>query len=417
MNFKKINLVVVGHKDHGKSTLIGRLLYDSNAIPEQKLQEVEAELKKAGDEGFRFAFLLDSLEEERRGGLTIDIVQTPFKSKKYLYTIIDCPGHREFIKKMFTGASQADAAVLVASAKEGIQDQTKQHTFLIKMLGIQKLIVAVNKMDQANFEEAKFKEICMKLQPILDSLNYKNSPIVPISALKGENVLKKSERMGWYKGLSLIETLDDNVSSSTHPVDKPLRASVQDVYDPEGSRIIACKILTGVMEKNKMINFDPSGVTDTIRKIDMFGNEVERAEAGDSVGIVVGNVAPVERGEVISYPQKRAKVPKSFVAEIIIFSDVKVKNNEVLTIRCGTAQRKCKVEKILDRIDPVNLVVDAELPETLGNGDVGRIVLSPVEPLCVETYSEFPELGRFVVEGGKGTEAAGIIIETHSAAS
>ena len=416
MNFKKINLVVVGHKDHGKSTLIGRLLYDSNAIPEQKLQEVEAELKKAGDEGFRFAFLLDSLEEERRGGLTIDIVQTPFKSKKYLYTIIDCPGHREFIKKMFTGASQADAAVLVASAKEGIQDQTKQHTFLIKMLGIQKLIVAVNKMDQANFEEAKFKEICMKLQPILDSLNYKNSPIVPISALKGENVLKKSERMGWYKGLSLIETLDDNVSSSTHPVDKPLRASVQDVYDPEGRRIIVCKILTGVMEKNKMISFDPSGVTDTIQKIDMLGKEVERAEAGDSVGIVVGNLAPVERGEVISYPQKRAKVPKSFVAEIILFSDVKVKNNEVLTIRCGTAQRKCKVEKILDRIDPVNLVVDAELPETLGNGDVGRIVLSPVEPLCVETYSEFPELGRFVVEGGKGTEAAGIIIETHSAA-
>jgi elongation factor 1-alpha len=318
---------------------------------------------------------------------------------------------------MFTGASQADAAVLVASAKEGIQDQTKQHTFLIKMLGIQKLIVAVNKMDEANFEEAKFKEICMKLQPILDSLNYKNSPIVPISALKGENVLKKSERMGWYKGQSLIETLDDNVSSSIHPVDKPLRASVQDVYDPEGRRIIVCKILTGVMEKNKMISFDPSGVTDTIQKIDMLGKEVERAEAGDSVGIVVGNLAPVERGEVISYPQKRAKVPKSFVAEIILFSDVKVKNNEVLTIRCGTAQRKCKVEKILDRIDPVNLVVDAELPETLGNGDVGRIVLSPIEPLCVETYSDFPELGRFVVEGGKGTEAAGIIIETHSAAS
>ncbi|MBS7270699.1 MAG: 50S ribosome-binding GTPase, partial [Candidatus Freyarchaeota archaeon] len=170
MKLSEINLVVIGHKDHGKSTLIGRLLYDSNAIPAQKLQEVEVELKKAGDEGFRFAFLLDTLEEERRGGLTIDIMQTPFKTKKHLYTIIDCPGHREFIKKMFTGASQADAAVLVVSVKEGIQDQTKQHAFLVKTLGIQQLIVAVNKMDEVNYSEAMFKEICEQLQPTLNSL-------------------------------------------------------------------------------------------------------------------------------------------------------------------------------------------------------------------------------------------------------
>src|SRR3989304_7574862 len=167
MRLSKINLVIIGHKDHGKSTLIGRPLYDSNAIPEQKMQEVEAELKKAGDEGFRFAFWLDSLEEERRGGLTIDIVQPPFKTKSHWYTIIDCPGHREFIKKMFTGASQADAAVLVVSAKEGIQDQTKQHAFLIKTLGITQLFVAVNKMDASNYEEAKFQEICEDLIPIL----------------------------------------------------------------------------------------------------------------------------------------------------------------------------------------------------------------------------------------------------------
>jgi len=412
MNLSKINLVVIGHKDHGKSTLIGRLLYDSNAIPEQKLQEVEAELKKAGDKGFRFAFLLDTLEEERRGGLTIDIMQTPFKTKKHLYTIIDCPGHREFIKKMFTGASQADAAVLVVSAKEGIQDQTKQHAFLIKTLGIQQLIVAVNKMDEANYEEAKFKEICDKLQPILNSLGYKNSPIVPVSALNGENVFKKSEKMPWYKGSSLIDTLDKNVSPSTTPVDKPLRACVQDTYKLENKKIIVCKILTGILEKGKMVSFDPSGERGIIEKIEMFGKEMERAKPGDSVGIIVNKLPETKRGEVISYLHNRAKVPKSFVAEIILFSNIEVKNNDVLTIRCGTAEKECRVQKIVERIDPINLTVDAKFPEDLKSGDVGKSVFSPIEPMCIEEYSEFPELGRFVVEGRKGTAAAGIVLKT-----
>ena len=164
----KINLVVIGHKDHGKSTLIGRLLYDSKAILEQKLQEIRTELEGTSKQEFKFAFLLDSLEEERKGGLTIDIMQTPFKSKKFFYTIIDCPGHKEFIKKMLTGASQADAAVLVVSAKEGIEDQTKQHAFLAKTLGISQLVVAVNKMDQIDYRESVFAKTCKNLEDILE---------------------------------------------------------------------------------------------------------------------------------------------------------------------------------------------------------------------------------------------------------
>jgi len=410
----KINLVIIGHKDHGKSTLIGRLLYDSNAIPEQKLQEVEAELKKAGDEGFRFAFLLDTLEEERRGGLTIDIMQTPFKTKKYLYTIIDCPGHREFIKKMFTGASQADAAVLVVSAKEGIQDQTKQHAFLVKTLGIKQLVVAVNKMDASNYEEKRFKEICEDLEPILTSLDYKNVPIVPLSALNGENVFKKSEKSPWYKGRSLIDTLDETVKPPVSPSDKPLRGCVQDVYDIEEKKIIVCKILTGILEEGKIISFDPSGVTAIVKKIEMFGKEIGKAEPGDSVGLIINNPMGAKRGEVVSYPLKRARVVKSFVAELILFSDIDARNNNVLTIRYGTAENKCKIQKILERIDPVNLTVNAEFPEVLESGDVGKILLSPLDPMCMEKYSEFPELGRFVVEGRRGTEAAGIVLETET---
>jgi len=413
MSLSKINLVIIGHKDHGKSTLIGRLLYDSNAIPEQKLQEVEAELKKAGDEGFRFAFLLDTLEEERRGGLTIDIMQTPFKTKKHLYTIIDCPGHREFIKKMFTGASQADAAVLVVSAKEGIQDQTKQHAFLIETLGIQQLIVAVNKMDDANYREAKFEEICDKLVPILTSLGYKNAPIVPLSALTGENVFKKSREMPWHRGSSLIDTLDKTVKSSLPPVDKPLRACVQDVYEIDGKKIVVCKILTGTLAEGKVVSFDPSGEQGLVRKIEMFGKEIGEAGPGDSVGLIINELREAKRGEVISYPQNRAKTAKSFVAEVILFSDIEIRNNEILTLRCGTAEQECRVHKVLERIDPVNLTVAAKFPEALKDGDVGKLVLSPLEPMCIEKYSEFPELGRFVVEGKKGTEAAGIVLDTN----
>lgn len=411
MSISKINLVIIGHKDHGKSTLIGRLLWDSNAIPEQKLQEVEDELKKAGDEGFRFAFLLDTLEEERRGGLTIDIMQTPFKTQKRFYTIIDCPGHKEFIKKMLTGASQADAAVLVVSAKEGVGDQTRQHAFLAKTLGLDQMIVAINKMDEVNYDEKKFKEISKELEKVLNILGYENTLMIPISALKGENVFRKSERMPWYKGLSLIDTLDKTIVPSTSPVDKSLRGCVQDSYELEKTKIIVCKIETGVLETGKVVIFNPSGEEGLVKKIEKFGEELQKAEPGDSVGIIAEGTKKIERGEVLSYPENPGKMVKNFAAEIILFSNVGLRKNSVVRIRCGTAEKRCKVQAILEKIDPTTLTLDAESPTALRDGDVGKVLFSPLEPMCVEKYSEFPPLGRFVIEGKKGTVAAGIIFE------
>jgi len=411
MRLGKINLVIIGHKDHGKSTLVGRLLHDSKAVLAQKMREVEAEVKKTGDEGFRFAFLLDTLEEERKGALTIDIMHTPFKTKKNLYTIIDCPGHREFIKKMFTGASQADAAVLVVSAEEGIRDQTKQHAFLIRTLGIQQFIVALNKIDAVEYDETRFVEIRDQLVPILKSLEYENSPIVPVSALTGENVFQKQKRMQWYKGLSLVETLDAVVKPSAPPVDKPLRGCVQDIYEINGERIIICKILTGILTEGKIIRFDPLGEKGRVRKIQVFGKGIDRAGPGDSVGLSVDGIRGVERGEVISYPRRRASVVESFVAEIILLSDITMEKGDVLAIRCGTAEKKCEVRRILEKIDAINLTVDAKFPDSLKGGDVGKLLLSPIEQMSIERFSEFPELGRFVVEGKKGTVAAGIVLE------
>ncbi len=411
MKMPCINLVVVGHKDHGKSTLIGRLLYDSKAIMEQKLDEIQTELKQSGKE-FEFAFLLDSLEEERKGGLTIDIMHTPFKSKNYLYTIIDCPGHKEFIEKMLTGASEADAAVLVVSAKEGIQDQTRQHAFLIKTLGIKQLVVAINKLDNLDYQENKYKRTCEELKPILNSLGYQNIDMIPISALKGDNVFRKSKKMPWYRGSILIETLDKKVIPTTLPLNKPLRGVVQDIYSYENNqKIVACKIETGTLAPKKKVIFNPSGKKALLKKILVFGSEATKAEPGDSVGLLLNGIIDIERGEVLSYPQNQPQNIKNFVAEVILFSGIKIKKDDVVTIHYGTAEKKCKVTKILTEIDPVNLDVCSKNPKILDSESVGELKFTPLEPISVEKYSDFPELGRFVIEGKKGTVAAGIILD------
>jgi len=413
MTEASINLVIIGHKDHGKSTLIGRLLYDSKAIRQQKIQEIKEETRRTGRGQFEFSYLLDSLEEERKGGLTIDIMHTPFKTRKHLYTIIDCPGHKEFIKNMITGASQADAAVLVISAKEGIEDQTKQHAYLVKTLGIKQLVVAVNKMDEINYDQTIFKEILERLNRFLDSLDYKNVPTIPLSALRGDNVFKRSRKMAWYDGTTFIDALDQNITPPALPTDKPLRGFVQDVYDTEKGKIIICKIETGSIETGKDLFFSPSTQKGRIKKIELFGKEVGRAEPGDSVELSVGGVDQIRRGEVISYPQNKAEIIQSFTAQIIVLTDIQIENNDVLKIRYGTAERKCKVQKILEKMDPINLTTQQKLHGGLKDGDIARVKFSTLDPTCLEKYSEIPQLGRFVVEGKKGTAAAGIVLKVN----
>jgi len=411
MSLPKINLVIIGHKDHGKSTLIGRLLYDSKVIPEQKLQEIRDELEKSGKKEFRFAFLLDSFKEEREGGLTMDIMQTPFKTKKHLYTIIDCPGHREFIKNMITGASQADATILVVSAREGIEDQTREHTFLTKMLGINQLVIAMNKMDEVGYDQTRFAEFSKELRHVMMVLGYNDAPIIPVSALSGENVLKKSRKMHWYNGLTLVETLDKKFSPVTLPTGKPMRGWVQDVYDLDTGRIVVCKIVSGILETGKEIVFQPTRQKGLVKKIEMFGKDVRKAEPGDSVGVVVDGIKDIERGEVISYSEDPVQPVREFVAEIIVLADLEIRNRDVLTIRLGTAEKKCEVQTILEKMDAVSFASQEKFPALLRGGDVGKIRFAALEPVCLEKYSEIPQLGRFVVEGKKGTAGAGLVLE------
>jgi elongation factor 1-alpha len=410
MSLPKINLVVVGHKDHGKSTLIGRLLYDSNAIPEQKLQEIKDELKAGGKE-FEFAFILDSLEEERTGGLTIDIMQTPFKSKKYFYTIIDCPGHREFIQKMLTGASQADAAILVVSAKEGIEDQTKQHLFLVKTLGVKQLIVAVNKLDIIGYDKETFETFSDKIRAILSSLDYSNVPLVPVSAFEGDNVTKPSERMKWYKGKTLIESLDSTVKPPKPLSKKPLRCVVQDIYEIEGRKIAVCRIETGTLKTGQLVAVMPVAENGTVDRIEAFGSVVKKATPGDSIGVLLHVARQLKRGYVLTESEEKLKPVKTFIAQLIVFADTKLSVGNKVSLRIGTAEASCKVDTILEKIDPVKLTVEETKPKSIRNGEVGKVLFRPLEPLYLEEYSEFPQLGRFVIIGKKGATAAGIVLD------
>ncbi len=414
MSLPRINLVVVGHKDHGKSTLIGRLLYDSNAIPEQKIDEIRTELKQSGN-NFEFAFLLDSLEEERRGGLTIDIMQTPFKSKKYLYTIIDCPGHREFVKKMLTGASQAVAALLVASAKDGIEPQTRQHAFLLQTLGIKQLITAVNKMDAVAYEESQYQKTRHELESLLQALGYHDVPMIPVSAMNGDNVYTQSRKTRWYTGPTLIDALDRHTFPPPPLSRKPLRAVVQDTYPYKGTReIIACKIETGTLMPRTRIVFNPSGKEGVVQKILVYGSEVERARPGDPVGLVVAGVKDVERGEVVSYPHNQPKTTKHIRAKIVMFSDTPLKQGQEITLRYGTAEKQCRVQTILSEMDPVTLRISSKTPNILRGDSIGDVELLALDPMCLEKYSHLPQLGRFVIEDKKGAVAAGIVLETES---
>jgi elongation factor 1-alpha len=413
MSLPKINLVVVGHKDHGKSTLIGRLLYDSKALAVQKIREIKEELKSGGKE-FEFAFILDSLEEERIGGLTIDIMHTPFKSKKHFYTIIDCPGHKEFIQKMLTGASQANAAILVVSIKEGVEDQTKQHLYLIKTLGIKQLVVAVNKLDAIDYDKNVFSSFLVELKDTLLSLGYSDFSIVPISAYKGDNILEKSTNMKWYKGKNLIQTLDDTVKPPNSLLEKPLRCIVQDIYALEGGDVAICKVETGKLVIGNPVAVLPICKKGVVEKIESFGSVVKEGVPGDSIGVHISGITGLRRGYVLAniktLKNKELCIVKEFSAQLIVFEDLKLTVGKKVIIRVGTAEIKCKVQEIIEKMDPVNLTVENKV-KSIGEGQIGKILFKSLEPLYLDIYSILPQLGRFVILGGKGPVAAGIVLE------
>ena len=418
-NKPHINIMTAGHVDAGKSTMIGRLLYDTGAIREEemrKLKEVAKELKK---ETFEFAFVMDTVKEERERGVTIDIMHKPFETNRWFFTIIDCPGHRDFVKNMITGAAQADVAILVVSAKEGegVQEQTREHAWLLKVLGINQLIVVLNKMDVANYDEKRFNQVKEEVVKLLKTIGYKTEelPFIPVSAFVGDNVAKKSSNMAWYKGQSLVETLDTYVKEPEKPTQKPLRVPIQDVYAITGVGTVPVgRVETGIMKTNDVLVFEPAGVKGEVKSIEVHHQQIPEAKPGDNVGFNVRGVSKeqIRRGDVAGHPNNPPTVAKEFSAQIIVLNHPTVITKGYTPVfHCHTASVACTISEITAKIDPRTGAVVQENPDFIKTGDAAKIKVVPTKPFVIEKNSDFPELSRFAIRDMGQTVAAGVCLD------
>jgi small GTP-binding protein len=398
-----INIVIVGHVDHGKSTLIGRLLYDSKVLPEDKLAEIQKLLEEY-KKRFEFAYFLDSFEEELKEERTIDTTRVLFKGKNY-YTIVDVPGHKEFIKNMLTGASHAQVAILVVSAPDGVEEQTGRHAFLLHMLGIKKILVVINKMDLVDYRIDAFEWVKVETARLLSSLGYSGVKFMPISALEGDNVYKPSGRMSWYRGPTLIQALDGIEAGEVS--EKPLRFVVQDTYQLDPEKVTVGRVESGVLRKGQEIIFEPSGVRSKVGKIKVFPGEVGEASSGDSIGIVVG--CDAKRGDVGGHPEDKPGPVDRLLGEVVILEGT-LKRGDVFEMKCGTSRVRCLVKEIKERISSeTGGVLETDTKET-GENEAAVILLKS-DPLVVEKFSEMPELGRFVLARKGKNIGAGVVLE------
>ena len=413
-----INLVFIGHVDHGKSTTIGRLLWDTENLPEEEMRKLEDAAEEAGKETFGFAFAMDSLEEERERGVTIDLAHKEFDSDNYFFTIIDAPGHRDFIKNMITGASQADAAVLVVAADDGIQPQTKEHAYLAKTLGIDQLTVAVNKMDLADYEEDGFEDIKGEVSEMLGGVGYNTDNInfVPISSFHGEGVAELSEEMGWYDGPSLLNALDD-LEEPEKPIDLDLRVPVQDVYKISGiGAVTVGRVETGEINQGDNVKFEPAStrlnknIGGEVKTIEMHHEEVESATPGDNIGWNTRGVGQdkVKKGDVAGPSDNPPKVVESFEAQIIVLNHPNVISEGYTPVfHVNTAQVSCTFSNLKKTMNPKTGETIEEDPDYIKQGQAAIVEIIPQQPLVIEPNDDNPQMSRFAVRDMGQTVGAG----------
>lgn len=420
-----LNLIVIGHVDHGKSTTVGHLFYLTGTIDERTKKSYEEEAKALGKETFKFAWVLDKLKEERERGLTIDLAFLKLETPKYFFTVIDAPGHRDFVKNMITGASQADAAFLFVSAKRGEFEagigtggQTREHAFLAFTLGISQLIVVINKMDDAsvNWNQERYEEVKNEISRMLKIVGFKveKIPFVPTSGWTGDNLMKPSEKMPWYKGPTLLGALD-KFEVPPKPIKKPLRLPVQDVYTITGVGTVPVgRVETGVLKEGDTLVFMPSNVKGEVKSIETHHVRMPKAEPGDNIGFNIRGIAQndIRRGDVGGHPDKPPTVAKEFIGQIIvIYHPTAIAAGYSPVLHAHTSQVACRFVELIKKLDPRTGQTVEEKPAFLKTGDGAIVRLEPLHPIAVEAYSDFPELGRFAVRDMGTTVAAGVIKE------
>ncbi|MFH1779883.1 MAG: translation elongation factor EF-1 subunit alpha [Candidatus Micrarchaeota archaeon] len=411
-----LNLIFTGHVDHGKSTTVGRLLYETGALSENDLRKLKEEAAKVGKATFEFAFAMDQLKEERERGVTIDIAHKDFHTDKYYFTIIDAPGHKDFVKNMITGASQADAAVLVCSGKEGVQAQTIEHAFLLKVLGVSQFIIGVNKMDAVNFDQAAYDKVKTELSAKLKPMGYKTDSIsfVAYSAYTGDNVKIKSDKMAWYTGPTLLEAMDA-LTVPVKPTDKPLRLPIQEVFTITGQGTVPVgRVESGTLSPNTKIIIMPQGVTGEVKSIEMHHKTLEKAIPGDNIGFTVKGIdkKAIQRGSVVGTADSPPLVVEEFTAQIVVLNHpTAIGKNYTPVFHLHTAQLACSIVEIVEKKDPKTGQTAEKNPDFIKTGDVAIVRIKPTKPVCAEKYSDYPALGRFAMRDMGQTVAAGVILE------
>jgi len=435
-----INIVVIGHVDSGKSTTTGHLIYKLGGIDKRTIEKFEKDASDMGKGSFKYAWVLDKLKAERERGITIDIALWKFETTRYYVTVIDAPGHRDFIKNMITGTSQADCAILIIAGGTGEFEagiskdgQTREHALLAYTLGVKQMIVAVNKMDNCEYSEKRYEEITKEVGTYLKKVGYNPAAVafVPISGWHGDNMLEPSEKMPWFKGWAvesktrkatgktLVEALD-SIEPPSRPTDKPLRLPLQDVYKIGGIGTVPVgRVETGILKPNMIITFAPNNLTTEVKSVEMHHESLLEALPGDNVGFNVKNISVKElrRGFVASDSKNSpATEAKSFQAQVIVLNHPgQIAAGYAPVLDCHTAHIACKFSVLDKKVDRrTNKELD-EVPKFLKTGDAAIVTMVPQKPMCVEPFSEFPPLGRFAVRDMRQTVAVGVIKSVEAA--
>lgn len=415
-----MNVVFVGHVDAGKSTCVGRLMFDGGAVSEQEMARLKTEAQKHGKAGFEFAYIMDNIKEERERGVTIDLSYKKLMTQKYEITIIDAPGHRDFVKNMITGASQADAAFLVIAAPAGVQPQTTEHLWLLRTMGVKNLAIAINKMDAVEYKEDRFKTVKEDVSKLLKQvgINPDNTPFLAVSGLQGDNIFKKTDKMPWYKGPSVVEQID-LFPAPELPTNLPMRMPVQDVYEITGIGTVPVgKVETGIMKVGQKVIVLPgrsgTGIPGEVKTIEAHHETLPDAPAGMNVGVNIRGVGKkdIARGDVICEASAPIPIVEEFIAQIAVINHPTVLAKGYTPVfHIHTAQVPCQFTELIEQIDPKTGQVIKQNPDFLKNGDVAKVRIRPQGNLCLETAKENPFMGRFAVRDAGATVAAGMCLE------
>ena len=408
----RLNIVIVGSVDHGKSTLLGRLYADTGTLPEGKIEKIQAICKQQG-KAFEYAFLFDAFLEEQQQGVTIDTARTFFQWEGRQYILIDAPGHKEFLKNMVSGAARAEAALLLIDALEGVRDQSKRHGLLLSMLGVKQVTVVVNKMDLVDYRQETFNAVEKEYRAFLAQLNVTPQFVIPCSARQGDNIVHPGSRMPWYTGPTVLASLN-NFSSDSEKTDQPLRFPIQDVYKFDACRILAGRITSGRLKVGDELIFSPSNKTAVVRTIEAFNVDPPptQAQAGQSVGITLNEQIFVERGEIICHAPSIPLVSTTFRANLFWLGRRPLVIGKSCLIRLATREVECRVTAIHRIVDANDLSLDTQTTHTMvQQNEVADITVQAQAPLAFDLYTEREDTGRFVLVDHYDVAGGGIITE------